>query len=82
MFFTALQAVKNRILSATLTSHALIVELYRLTTKSNSDICEGQLMEGGFAKAGVISGQFCQVSKNNFLPFSQNEDVVSPPLKA
>ena len=39
-------------------------------------------MEGGFAKAGVISGQFCQVSKNVFLPFSQNEDVVSPPLKA
>ena len=28
-------------------------------------------MEDGFTKVGVISGQFCQVSQYNVLPFPQ-----------
>ena len=39
-------------------------------------------MEDSFAKVDVISGNFFQDSKNNFLPFPQDEDEVSQPLKA
>ena len=38
-------------------------------------------MEGSFARVDVIWRQFCQVSQNYFLPFPQQEDVVSQPLK-
>ena len=50
--------------------------------KINSNICEGELlMEDSFAKVGVISGQFSQVLKNDFLSFPQDEDGISKPLK-
>ena len=40
-------------------------------------------MEDSFAKVGILSGQFFQDSKNNFLPFPQDEDnMVSQPLNA
>ena len=39
-------------------------------------------MEDSFAKIDVISGQLFQVSKKDFLPFLQDEDGVSQPLKA
>ena len=39
-------------------------------------------MEDSFAKVDVLSGNIFQDSKNNFLPFPQDEDGVSQPLKA
>ena len=39
-------------------------------------------MEDSFAKVDVIGGRFFQVSKNDFLPFPQDEDEVLQLLKA
>ena len=63
VFSAVLPPLADRILLAALTSHALIVQMHKLTTncfsslKSNSIIGEGQLIEDPFAKVGVISGQ-------------------------
>ena len=63
VFSTVLPPLADRILLAALTSHALIVQMHKLTTncfsslKSNSIIGEGQLIEDTFAKVGVISEQ-------------------------
>ena len=38
-------------------------------------------MKDSFAKVHVISGNFFRDSKNNFLPFPQDEDGVSQQLK-
>ena len=63
IFSTVFPPLATTILQATLILHALIVELHRLTTncssarKSNSNVCEGHLMEDTFAKVGVISGK-------------------------
>ena len=39
-------------------------------------------MEDSFVEVDVISGNFFQDTKNNFLPFAQDEDGISQPLQA